>query len=254
MIIPAGLFFCTALLYASVGFGGGSTYNAILVLFDANYKIIPFVSLACNIVVVIGGVWYFSRHGGFSSRRILPWILFSMPASFIGGSLPISEVAFIGILGIMLLLSGIKLLLPDRTFFDGHKAPDPRNSWFFAPVFGTSLGLMAGLTGIGGGIFLAPVLYFLHWGNARQIAGACSLFILMNSLAGITGQVVKLERYDIIYLALPYAPLLPMVFIGGQIGSYLGAGPINQVFIRGVTAILILYVAVRLLIRFGFSL
>lgn len=254
MLFPILAFFFTAFLYAGVGFGGGSTYNAILVLTDTDYRIIPLIALTCNIVVVAGGVWHFHRKGHLQIDRILPWIVFSVPASFMGGLIPISKVYFTGLLGLALFLSGVKLLWPDKVKLMPAavaRAEQNANQKFVPPVLGTGLGFLAGLTGIGGGIFLAPILHFLNWGNAKQIAGGCSLFILVNSLAGIAGQLFKLSGTDVLLLAVPYAMLLPAVLVGGQIGSWLGAGHINMVWVKKMTAILILYVAFRLLMKFG---
>lgn len=248
-MILAFLFFMTALLYACIGFGGGSTYNALLVLGDTNYQLIPLISLMCNIVVVSGGVWHFSREGHIRLPRIAPWIVFSVPASFAGGLIPVPEVIFTGVLGFALLLSGLRLLWPEKEdpSFPNPKAPQHR---FMPAIFGTSLGLLAGITGIGGGIFLAPVLHFMRWGNAKQIAGACAFFILVNSLAGLTGQTLKIESAPVFSALSPYWILLPAVLIGGQIGSWLGSSRINVEAIKNLTALLILYVAVRLLWRF----
>ena len=245
MFLFALAFFATALLYASVGFGGGSTYNALLVLTGADFRVIPLIALSCNIIVVSGGVWHFARNRHLQLRRILPWVVFSIPASFLGGLVPVGEVYFIGVLGFALLLSGIRLLWPERRLqkdWAGHKA--------VPPVFGSLLGFVAGLTGIGGGIFLAPVLHLTGWGNAKQIAGACALFILVNSLAGMAGQALKMHDTDVLVLALPYWVLLPAVLAGGQIGSFLGAAQINVTIVKKMTGCLILYVAIRLLVRF----
>ena len=247
LLVPA--FFFTALLYASAGFGGGSTYTAILALTEIDYHLIPLISLVCNIIVVTGGIWNFSRRKHLQINRVLPWIMFSIPASFIGGLIPISEFYFVGILGVALLLSGIRLLWPEKT-----KVIQTENKYsgtkFTAPVLGSGLGLLAGLTGIGGGIFLAPILHFINWGNAKQVAAACSLFIFVNSLAGISGQILKLSDPDILILCVPYWILLPAVLVGGQIGSWLGAAKMDIVIVKKITAILILYVAIRLLVKF----
>ena len=114
MIFLALSFFVTAALYASVGFAGGSTYNALLVLGDTDYRIIPLISLFCNIVVVSGGVWHFSRERHVRLSRIVPWIMFSIPASFAGGIIPVPEIVFTGVLGFTLLFSGIRLLWPEK--------------------------------------------------------------------------------------------------------------------------------------------
>jgi uncharacterized membrane protein YfcA len=249
MIVLSVAFFITALLYACIGFGGGSTYNALLILGDTDYRIVPLIALVCNIVVVTGGVWHFSRKKHLRIYRILPWILFSVPASFLGGLLPISEIYFIGILGAALLLSGIRLLWPEKIRQTPYARPYNELK-YIPPILGSGLGLLAGLTGIGGGIFLAPILHFLNWGNAKQIAAACAIFILFNSLAGIAGQTFKLNDSDLLGLALPYLVLVPAVLVGGQIGSWLGASQIKAVVIKKMTALLILYVSARLLFRF----
>jgi uncharacterized membrane protein YfcA len=248
-MVLAFLFFMTALLYACIGFGGGSTYNALLVLGDTNYQLIPIISLICNIVVVSGGVWHFSREGHIRLPRIAPWIVFSVPASFVGGLIPVPEVIFTGVLGFALLLSGLRLLWPEKEdlSFPNLKAPQHRA---MLVIFGTSLGLLAGITGIGGGIFLAPVLHFIRWGNAKQIAGACAFFILVNSLAGLTGQALKIENTDVFSALSPYWILLPAVLVGGQIGSWLGAVQINMSMVKKMTALLILYVSIRLIMKF----
>lgn len=248
-MVLAFLFFMTALLYACIGFGGGSTYNALLVLGDTDYQLIPIISLICNIVVVSGGVWHFSRERHIRLSRIAPWIVFSVPASFVGGLIPVPEVIFTGVLGFALLLSGIRLLWPEKEdpSFPNFKAPQHS---FMPAIFGTLLGLMAGITGIGGGIFLAPVLHFMRWGNAKQIAGACAFFILVNSLAGLTGQALKIENTDVFSALSPYWILLPAVLVGGQIGSWLGSSRINVGTVKKMTAILILYVSARLIWRF----
>jgi uncharacterized membrane protein YfcA len=248
-MVLAFLFFMTALLYACIGFGGGSTYNALLVLGDTDYQLIPIISLICNIVVVSGGVWHFSRERHIRLSRIAPWIVFSVPASFVGGLIPVPEVIFTGVLGFALLLSGIRLLWPEKEdpSFPNLKAPQHS---FMPAIFGTLLGLMAGITGIGGGIFLAPVLHFMRWGNAKQIAGACAFFILVNSLAGLIGQSLKIEDIASFSALSPYWILLPAVLIGGQIGSWLGAVQINMSMVKKMTALLILYVSVRLIMKF----
>jgi uncharacterized membrane protein YfcA len=241
------LFFATALLYAAVGFGGGSTYNALLVLYGVDYRILPTIALACNIIVVTGGVWRFSRSGSLSLKRMLPFILTSIPAAWIGGRIPVSEALFIGLLGAALLLSGLRLLLITQP---SNKSPTEQGTnWPVSLSVGAAIGILSGMVGIGGGIFLAPILYLMKWGTARQIAAACSLFILVNSLSGLAGQLTKLNDLAILETALPYWPLLISVFVGGQIGSWIGSDRLNANWMKRLTAALILYVAARLLLR-----
>lgn len=252
-MVLAFLFFMTALLYACIGFGGGSTYNALLVLNETEYRIIPLIALTCNIIVVSGGVWHFSRHKHIKIVQILPWVILSIPAAWLGGYIKIPETVFIGVLGCALLLSGIKMLWPEKEAFSlrSQNRSALAGSPLIPPVIGASLGFLAGMTGIGGGIFLAPVLHLLRWSEPKNIAGICSLFILVNSLSGLIGQGMKLGSTGLLASAVgSYWYLLPAVLIGGQIGSWLGSSRINVGAVKNLTALLILYVAVRLLWRF----
>ena len=241
------LFFIVAAIYAAVGFGGGSTYNALLVLSGTDYRILPSIALACNIIVVSGGVWRFSKEGLLDAKALAPFLFASVPAAWVGGRLPISETLFIGLLGGALLLSGLRLLL-QREFVLETQNRRSVLRWQ-AGLIGGAIGLLSGLVGIGGGIFLAPILYILRWDTPRKIAAACSLFILVNSVAGLSGQVMKLSDGEILSLAFPYWPLLPAVFLGGQIGSWMASKHFDPVILKRLTAALILYVAARLLLR-----
>lgn len=249
MALLAALFFITALLYASVGFGGGSTYNALLILQNTDYHLIPSIALACNIIVVAGGVWRFSRAGHLPLRRLAPFIVSSIPAAWIGGRIPVPETVFIGALGFALLASGLRLAFEKepRTAPGDAREPSPAP----ALAVGAALGFLAGLVGIGGGIFLAPVLYSLRWDRPRAIAGACSFFILVNSLSGLAGQLTKLGDLGALSAFAAHWPLFPAVLIGGQIGSHLGSAGLRPITVKRVTAVLIVYVAARLLYRWA---
>lgn len=246
MIALSLSFFVTAVLYASVGFGGGSTYNALLVLSEVDYRILPSIALFCNIIVVSGGTWRFAKKGHIKFKRILPWVVTSIPAAWIGGMVEISETVFVGLLGSVLFLSGLRMLWPNGGDV-GHSKM--KISPLIAPVIGTVLGFVAGLVGVGGGIFLAPILHLLRWGNAKSIAGTCSIFIFLNSISGLVGQMMKAESATLLSELSFYWMLFPAVFIGGQIGSYLGATRLQPKTVCRMTAVLILYVSVRLLWR-----
>lgn len=245
------LFFITAILYAMVGFGGGSTYNALLVLADTDYRLLPTIALTCNIIVVTGGVWRFSQAGHVSMRHALPFIVTSIPAAWIGGRIPVSEVFFVGLLGLTLFLSGAHLFV--TSLRQPTEAADTTRPIRLpvAALTGGLIGFVSGLVGIGGGIFLAPVLYFLRWGKPQQIAAICSLFILVNSLAGLGGQISKLHDLSLLNNVVSYWPLALAVLIGGQIGSWLGAIRLQSRWVKFLTSLLILFVAVRLLIRWS---
>jgi len=248
MIFLSLSFFVTALLYAAVGFGGGSTYNALLVLVETDYHILPSIALICNLIVVSGGTYRFFRSGHLNFRRIFPWVVTSVPAAWLGGMLQISEVLFVGLLGFSLLLASMYMLYPPKEN-SIHNRSTIKRPQFLPMVIGVVLGLLAGMVGIGGGIFLAPILYLLRWDNAKAIAGTCSVFILVNSISGLIGQSMKLGNLEIMGQLNAYILLFFAVLIGGQIGSYMGAVRLNARVIRSMTALLVLYVSLRLILR-----
>jgi uncharacterized membrane protein YfcA len=245
--VPALLalaFLVTALFYASVGFGGGSTYSALLALSGLDYRLLPLVSLACNIVVVAGGSIRFARAELTPWRKALVIVALGAPASFVGGLTPIREATFLTLLGASLVLTALTMLLPIRDTAGGARLRAAR----FMPLAAAPLGYFAGLVGIGGGIFLAPLLHLARWHEARGIAATASLFILVNSLFGLAGQMLK-NGPGLFGTAIGAAlPLLIAVVIGGQIGSLLAARLLPARWIRWLTAALVLVVGVRLLV------
>lgn len=247
MPLLAALFFVTALLYGAAGFGGGSTYNALLVLAGTDYRAVPVIALACNILVVSAGSWRFARSGHVEWRRIWPLFTLSVPAAWLGGRLVVAETLFIGLLAASLLVAGLLMLW--QPLWEKAAPPSIRSRWL-EPVAGGLLGFLAGLVGIGGGIFLAPLLYMLRWGTPKAIAGTCAVFILANSISGLAGQLAKGSDGAASEALAAHWPLLPAVLAGGLIGSTLGSGRLDPKYVRILTAFLILYVAVRLAIRF----
>ena len=238
-------FFATALLYATVGFGGGSTYSALLALAGTDYRILPIVSLACNVVVVTGGTLRFAMVKQVPWRRALVLALVAAPLAFLGGLTPVKEKTFLLLLGASLVAAGLALLLPRREGADG--APSSLAKWI--PLAAAPLGYLAGLVGIGGGIFLAPLLHFTRWAPARAIAATTSLFILINSLTGIAGQLAKSGPARM-GEALGYGwPLLLAVVIGGQIGSLLALRWLPERVIRWLTAALTIWAGTQLLLK-----
>ena len=242
MPILAAAFFVTALLYASVGFGGGSTYAALLALSGMDYRLLPVLALACNIVVVAGSTVRFAR------AKVTPWraaallTALAAPAAFIGGLTPISREAFLALLGASLLLTGVTMLLPVRS----DEGDEPSRFARFVPIVAAPLGYLAGLVGIGGGIFLAPLLHLTRWRDARAIAATASLFILVNSISGLAGQLLK-SGPDILTQSLYGGlALLVAVAIGGQIGSLMAVRLLPQRIIRWLTAALVIWVGLRL--------
>jgi uncharacterized protein len=238
-------FFVAALLYASVGFGGGSTYTALLALAEIDYRLLPLLSLACNIVVVAGSSVRFARAKVTPWRNALLLTGVAAPAALLGGLTPIDEATFLTILGASLVLTALTLLLRPRETATG--AP-PRFAGLM-PVLAVPLGYLAGLVGIGGGIFLAPFLHLTRWDGARAIAATASLFILVNSLFGLAGQLLK-GGTGRLGAAIDFGlPLLVAVAIGGQIGSLLALKYLPQRWIRYGTAALTAWVGGRLLLN-----
>ena len=242
MIALALAFFVTALLYAIAGFGGGSTYTALLVLAGTDYRAVPILSLACNILVVSVGTWRFARAGHLDWRRVWPLFVTSVPAAWLGGRLVIEKEMFVGLLAGSLLVAGLTLLW--QPYWKRDITPAPGLRWI-EPVAGGGLGLLAGVVGIGGGIFLAPLLYLLRWDGPRRIAATCAAFILVNSIAGLAGQASKGVGATAAVIG-EHGLLFPAVLVGGLLGAGLGARRIEPQWVRIVTALLILYVAGRL--------
>lgn len=238
------LFALTAALYASVGFGGGSTYNALLAFWGVDYRLLPAIALVCNIIVVTGGTLRFASARAVPWRRALPIALVAAPFAWAGGLTPISEKLFLGLLGASLGVAGVLLLLPMRA---REAVPRTGPGWREAAI-GAGIGYLSGLVGIGGGIFLSPILHLTGWAGARAIAATASLFILVNSIAGLIGQVMKLGPAASV-AAAEWWPLACAVLVGGQIGSWAGLKLLPEGVVRRLTGILILYVALRLLLQ-----
>jgi hypothetical protein len=217
----------------------------LLVLGGAAYRAVPIVALACNILVVSVGSWRFAQSGHVDWRRSWPLFTLSVPFAWLGGRLVVAELVFVGLLAFALLAAGLLMLW--QPYWQQERPPRATARWV-EPLAGGFLGFLAGVVGIGGGIFLAPLLYVLRWGPPRAIAGTCALFILVNSISGLAGQLAKGGGgFDVL---AAYWPLFPAVLAGGLIGATLGSRRLDPKYVRLLTALLILYVAVRLAIRF----
>lgn len=237
-------FFGIALFYSSVGFGGGSSYLALLALFNIEFKALRLIALVCNIIVVTGSTYVFYKSGFLKLKKIFPLVICSIPLAYLGGRLKISETVFFVLLAISLLLAGIWLLIQKDN--PESKEQTPTNNKLNM-VFGSGIGFLSGIVGIGGGIFLSPLLHLTHWDKAKIIAATASFFILVNSVAGIAGQLsTKIPDLNIQLVAM----LSVSVFLGGQIGSRLSANRINPVVIKRLTGILVLFVALRLFYKY----
>jgi uncharacterized membrane protein YfcA len=239
------LFLVTAALYAAVGFGGGSTYNALLVLAGTDYRILPSVALLCNLIVVTGGVLHYRRSGDLDWTFALPFVTSSVPMAWLGGRVPIDQDAFVLLLGLALSGAGMAMWLqPPKTSPRG--AASSRVSWYLGLPLGGAIGFLSGMVGIGGGIFLAPVLHLLQLADPKRIAATASLFIMLNSIAGLVGQTMKQGTTIHLDRLSDYVWLYVAVLVGGQIGSRLSTKALSGRVVKRLTAVLVLYVAGRL--------
>ena len=242
MIILSILFFVTAILYSSVGFGGGSTYLALLLIWQIPYYIFPVIALCCNIIVVSGNCFNYTKAGNLNFKLLLPYLIGSIPLSFIGGSLTIEKKVFEILLFLVLTIAGFLLLLKFKSYDDEEEAYKniPK---FISIIIGAILGFVSGIVGIGGGIFLSPILFLIKAGKPKHIVTAASLFILINSIFGISGQLTKslifveIQNYWFLFLA---------VLIGGQIGNFLNLKIFPPRILALVTAGLVIFVAARI--------
>jgi len=248
MQLLAILFLVTAILYSSVGFGGGSTYLALLLIWRVPYFIFPIIALSCNIIVVSGNCFNYIRAGNLNFRLLIPYLIGSIPLAYIGGSLPIEKRLFEILLFLVLAAAGTLLLFNFKSYDD--KETSYRKIPILVSIFiGGALGFISGVVGIGGGIFLSPILFLVRAGRPKQIVTTASLFILINSISGIIGQLSK----NAVLAEVPnYWYLLAAVLIGGQIGNFLNLKIFPTWILALVTAFLVLFVSIRMGFRIFF--
>ncbi len=239
------IFFVIALFYSSIGFGGGSSYLAILSLVFVGFYEVRTLALVLNVMVVSIGTFVFWRQKVFDWSSFWPFILLSVPLAFIGAQLRLSEKAFFVLLGSALILAAVFLVL--QMLKRGRLSRRLNTS--SSMIIGGGIGLLSGLVGIGGGIFLSPTLNLMQWKNAKIVASLASVFILVNSIAGISGMLIRRTFVLEMQSALP---ILGSVFLGGLIGSQLSIR-MDLNIIKGLTALLVLYVGVRIVLQHFFG-
>ena len=235
IVLLSFLFFLTSLIYSSVGFGGGSTYLALLLLWKIPYEIFPIVALSCNIIVVSGNCINYARAGNLNFKFLSPYLVGSIPLAYIGGSLAIEKEFF------QILLFSV-LLIDFRSYEE--KRNTSRNIPKLLAIFiGGILGFISGVVGIGGGIFLSPILFLLRAAKPKEIITAASIFILINSVSGVAGQFTKINSLDFL---LDYIYLILAVLIGGQLGNFLNLKILPTKVLALITSILVLFVSIRM--------
>ncbi len=226
-----------AILYSTVGHGGASGYLAVMALFGVAPLAMRPTALALNIVVSSLAVFHFARAGYFSWRLFLPFALASIPAAAVGGALTLEDPVYRWIVGAVLIVAAYQLA---RT---AANAPDPGVKPPLVGValpVGGALGLLAGLTGVGGGIFLSPLLLAVGWAGAKETAAASAAFILVNSIAGLTARTIVAG-------GLPPGlwPLVVVAAVGGTIGARLGSGPFRGATIRRLLAVVLVIAGIK---------
>ena len=248
MTILSILFFITAILYSSIGFGGGSTYLALLLIWDIPYYIFPVIALICNIIVVSGNSFNYIRAGNHNFKLLIPFLIGSIPLAFLGGTLIVKREVFEILLFLILSIAGILLLINNKSYRENNFIVKKLN-FFISLIIGCVLGLISGIVGIGGGIFLSPILFLLKADKPKNIVTAASLFILINSISGIFGQFTKQVVLDEIFL---YSPLFLSVFLGGLLGNYLNLKIFNSRILAIITSLLVIFVSARIGLKIFF--
>lgn len=233
------LLFLVAFLYASVGHGGASGYLALMAIFSISPDVMKPTALLLNLFVSLTSFIQFYRGGYFKLRLFLPFAAASVPFAFAGGLVSIEASVYKQILGWLLLLPVIRFL-----FFSEIQTAEQKNySLPLAIIIGAVIGFLSGLIGIGGGIILSPVLLLLRWADMKQTAAISALFIFVNSISGLAGQLTKgIHFTSDMYLYVGIA------FAGGLAGAYFGAVKLKQVVLKYMLATVLLVAAVKLIV------
>ncbi len=234
------LIFVVAVLYSSVGHGGASGYLALFALFGVAVPAIAPIVLVLNILVASTSFVRYNASGFFSLRKLLPFVCLSIPAAFIGGALHISPELFTFILGVALILSALRIVVV-RQDQGVITEPSQLTLWKWGLPIGASLGFISGMTGIGGGVFLSPVLLLARWADVKRSAALASAFIVLNSISGLIGQLTRTTLSLQVLL-----PLAAVVVTGGAIGSYAGAARLKSRWLQVILSVVLVIAGAKL--------
>jgi len=237
-ILFYGLLFLVAFLYASVGHGGASGYLALMAIFSISPDVMKPTALMLNLFVSLTSFYQFYRGKHFQWKIFLPLALASVPMAFLGGLVSVDAYIYKKLLGLLLLLPIIRFLFFRNITADELKKPE----WGLSLLIGAAIGFLSGLIGIGGGIILSPVLLLLKWTDQKQTAAISALFIFVNSISGLSGQLTKGISFsnDMLYYVV-------IAFTGGLCGAYFGALKFNQSVIKYMLAMVLIVAAYKLL-------
>ncbi len=239
ILLIASLFFIAAALYSSVGHAGASGYLAVMALFNFAPAEMKPTALALNIVVACIGTVRFYRAGLFSWNLFWPFAITSVPLAYWGGSMNIPVDVYKMIVGFVLLFAAFRLVMSTVQRKPQEIRPPSKIN---AALFGAALGFISGLTGVGGGIFLTPLLLLMKWSETRMAAGVSAAFILVNSIAGIVG-----NRYNLPLISESIVPFMVAVIFGGFVGTHLGTRKFDSVTLRRVLSVVLVIAGIKLI-------
>lgn len=241
------LFFLVALLYSSVGHGGASGYLALFALFGVVSPAIVPVALVLNIIVAGTSWWRYARGGMFSWKAAAPFVVCSIPAAFLGGLISIPQQVFSFLLGLALLFAAVRLLISNEIVAE-RSSDASRYAWKWGVPIGGGLGFLSGMIGIGGGVFLSPLLLFLRWADVKRTAAISSVFIVLNSVSGLGGHLTRAN--------VDFSVVIPfgiVVFVGGFLGSQLGVVRLQQRTLQAVLAVVLIVAGTKLVSNLLFA-
>lgn len=242
-LLTSALIFVAALLYSSVGHGGASGYLAVMALMSVAPAQMKPAALALNILVASLATWKFHKAGAFSWGLLWPLCLASIPMAFLGGTMSLPGHIYKPVIGVVLVYAALK------SFWTAKASASMQTRPVSTPVLlglGASLGLLSGLTGVGGGIFISPILLFFRWADVKTVSGVAAAFILVNSVSGLAGVMSK-------GFVLPDALLWWAIaaVAGGYIGSEFGSKRLGNPAIQRILALVLLIAGGKMLMSVG---
>ncbi len=239
VILLCLLFFFIAVLYSLVGHGGGSGYIAVMGLIGLSSFMIKPTGLLLNMIVSSTAFYYFYKNGYFRISLLWPFLIGSIPMAYVGGSILLPEIVYKGFVGVVLLFAAARLFFVTETTEKQRKSPKLVPAIFVGMI----IGLLSGLIGVGGGIFLSPLLLFLGWGRLKEVAAVSSAFVCINSIAGLIGHLQSVSN-------VPSAIWLfgVIVWLGGIIGSTLGSQKFSEIKIQTALSIVLLIAGVKMIV------
>lgn len=232
------LFFFVAFFYASIGHGGASGYLAVMALLNISPAVMKPTSLLLNILVSMVAFISFYRAGHFKSKLLWPLIIASIPFAFVGSIMQVSDVLYKKLLGVVLFIAILRLLYQNT-----EKALLPAPKWYVLFIIGAIIGLVSGMIGMGGGILLAPVLLLMRWSSQKQTAAICAIFIFLNSVSGMVGQIKTGFP-----LSAQIINIVIVVLAGGWLGAYTGSKKLNEKGMKYMLTIVLIMASIKLLL------